>query len=410
MHHVVGHSKLRILVVDDNRSIHDDFHKILDFDDHSPTLSDAVESFLGEPSSPTTRITYDIDDAYQGQEALDLVVRSIEQGRRYDVAFVDMRMPPGWDGMETVEQLWMVDPSLQIVLCTAYSDHSWQKILARLGRNDRWLVLKKPFDTIEVEQMTAALSEKRRLTNEREQYTQHLEAHVRQQTSEIRIAHEETIQRLVSASMYRDKETGEHIVRVGLMSAVLARAAGWKAADVECIRMAAMMHDVGKIGTPDSILQKPSTLTADERKIIEMHTVIGARLLSRSHSPMLQMAHDIALYHHERWNGHGYPTGLSKNDIPEAARIVAVVDVFDALTHDRVYRPALTSHAAIEILQQESGKHFDPEVIALFMANLPEIDAVLRQYPDSLSSYDLPTGIEGGEECSELLIEHAVCS
>ena len=312
--------------------------------------------------------------------------------------------------METVEQLWMVDPSLQIVLCTAYSDHSWQKILARLGRNDRWLVLKKPFDTIEVEQMTAALSEKRRLTNEREQYTLHLEAHVRQQTSEIRIAHEETIQRLVSASMYRDKETGEHIVRVGLMSAVLARAAGWKAADVECIRMAAMMHDVGKIGTPDSILQKPSTLTADERKIIEMHTVIGARLLSRSHSPMLQMAHDIALYHHERWNGHGYPTGLSKNDIPEAARIVAVVDVFDALTHDRVYRSVLTSHAAIEILQQESGKHFDPEVIALFMANLPEIDAVLRQYPDSLSSYDLPTGIEGGEECSELLIEHAVCS
>ena len=182
-----------------------------------------------------------------------------------------------------------------VVICTAHSDYSWQEILHRLRRNDRWLVLKKPFEAIEAEQITAALTEKRRRLQQRERQTHCLEKRVSLQTSDIQRALEETVRRLVTASMFRNKKTGEHIRRVGLLSAVVANALGWNTNDVECIRLTAMKHDVGKIGVPDAILQKATPLTAAERKVIETHTVIGGDLLSNSDSPMLEMAHRIAL-------------------------------------------------------------------------------------------------------------------
>ncbi|MGE4003525.1 MAG: HD-GYP domain-containing protein, partial [Planctomycetaceae bacterium] len=280
-------------------------------------------------------------------------------------------------------RLWQVDRELLVVFCSAYSDYSAGEIFERLGRNDRLLILKKPFDSIEVEQLAAALSEKRQLLRERARYTRRLEDRVREQTAAIQLAHEETIHRLVAASMFRDKETGEHIRRVGLMSAILARAAGRTAAEVDRIRLAAPMHDVGKIGIPDVILQKPSCLTPEERQVMERHTVIGAHLLSGSHSPMLQMAREIALYHHEQWNGTGYPIGLAKRDIPFEARVVAVVDVFDALTHDRVYRPAFSIPVALNSLNDGSGHQFDPELVELFFENIGEISAVVREHRDA---------------------------
>ncbi|MBX3438801.1 MAG: HD domain-containing protein [Planctomycetaceae bacterium] len=394
----------RLLVIDDNREIHDDFRKIFIRAARPGALSEAKQAFFGEPADTFSGLHYEIDDAYQGQEGLDLVVHAIEQQRSYDMAFVDMRMPPGWNGLETVERLWRVDPALHVVICTAYSDHSWRDILARLGRNDRWLVLKKPFDTIEVEQLAAALTEKSRLLRERERYTHQLEEQVWKQTSDIRLAHEETIHRLVAASMYRDKETGEHIRRVGLLSAVLAEAAGWNKADVERIRLAAPMHDVGKIGIPDAILLKPSGLSAEERAVMETHTVIGERLLSGSTSPMLQMAREIALSHHERWDGDGYPMRLFQREIPESARIVAIVDVFDALTHDRVYRVAHTTRAATKSLRAGTGTHFDPDLMDVFLLTLPEIESVLRKHPDS-PAVTLPD-VAAGLEC---VAEQAVC-
>ena len=169
------------------------------------------------------------------------------------------------------------------------------------------LILKKPFDNVEVCQMAATLTKKMELIRERNHYTQILETQVREQTLTTRRAHEETIHRLVNASMYRDTETGAHITRVGKYSALLARLAGWAPSDVEQIRMAAPMHDVGKIGIRDDILLKPGRLTPEERQIMEQHTIIGHELLQGSESRMLQMAGEIALNHHENWNGSESP-------------------------------------------------------------------------------------------------------
>ena len=156
----------------------------------------------------------------------------------------------------------------------------------------------------------------------------------------IRIAHEETIHRLVTASLCRDEETGMHIKRTGLLSELLARAAGWSEADAEIIRLAAPMHDVGKIGIPDAILQKPGKLTPAEFETMKTHTLIGAGMLDGSQSAILAMAREIALCHHEHWDGTGYPRGLAGMAIPEPARILSIVDVYDAMTHSRVYRSA----------------------------------------------------------------------
>ena len=198
----------------------------------------------------------------------------------------------------------------------------------------------------------------------------------------IRQAHEETIHRLVAASSCRDVETNMHILRTGLLAEVLARAKQWSPAEAEKIRLAAPMHDVGKIGIPDAILRKPSKLTRDEFEIMKSHTTIGANMLEGSGVPMLQMARQIALSHHERWNGCGYPAGLAGPAIPEAARIMAIVDAYDSLTHDRVYRQAMSEEAALAIMRHGEGKDFEPALLALFLRNLPTVRIITAQYPD----------------------------
>lgn len=215
----------------------------------------------------------------------------------------------------------------------------------------------------------------------RREYTERLEERVREQTLVIRRAQEETIHRLISASLWRDEETGMHIRRTGLFSEVLAKAAGWSVAEADLIRTAAPMHDVGKIGIPDAVLRKPGKLTPEEFDIMRSHTVIG-KMLDGSEEPILRMAKEIALNHHERWNGKGYPNGLAGDAIPESARILAIADVYDALTHDRVYRPALSEDEVLSIMCQGSGTHFDPLLLALFMSHLEEIDLIAREYPD----------------------------
>jgi putative two-component system response regulator len=210
-----------------------------------------------------------------------------------------------------------------------------------------------------------------------------LEEQVLRQTEQIHRAHEETIHRLVGASMYRDEETGAHIVRVGLSSALMAEALGWSADEVDRIRLAAPMHDVGKIGIPDAILQKPGKLTAEEFEIMKTHTTIGARLLDHSESPMLHMARDIALSHHERWDGSGYPRGLAGEAISTAARIVAIVDVYDALSHDRVYRPAMREEQVLDIVKEGRGTHFQPDLVDLLLSLLPQMKSIAAQNPDA---------------------------
>ncbi|MCE5267586.1 MAG: CHASE domain-containing protein [Planctomycetaceae bacterium] len=217
---------------------------------------------------------------------------------------------------------------------------------------------------------------------EKHRYAGELEQKVRAQTGHIRRAQEEIIHRLLSASQWRDEETGSHVRRVGLWSELLAKAAGWSAAQCDCIRQAAPMHDVGKIGIPDAILRKPGKLMPDEFRVMKTHTSIGADMLGGSNVPLLQMAREIALNHHERWDGKGYPHGVAAQDVPESARIVAIVDVYDALTHDRVYRPAMSEEEALTILREGAGTQFDPLLLAHFFLHHSEIRRIAEQYPD----------------------------
>lgn len=224
----------------------------------------------------------------------------------------------------------------------------------------------------------------------------YLEKKVLEQTADVRQAQEEVICRLVSAAQWSDEETGMHIRRTGLLSEALARAAGWFGDDLEAIRQAAPMHDVGKIGIPDAILQKPDSLTPAEFEVMKTHTRIGADILSGSKVPMLQMARDIALDHHERWDGAGYPRGLAGKAIPEAARIVAIVDVYDALTHDRVYRPAMPEAEALAEMRRGAGTHFDPSLLSLFFLHLSELRNIMKRNPDDMLKQKTPIHNWGG--------------
>ena len=221
-----------------------------------------------------------------------------------------------------------------------------------------------------------------------------LEKEVRKQTLEIRAREEEIALRLVCAADSRDDgETGSHIRRLGLYSELIAKHLGWNEADAEEIRIAAPMHDIGKIGIPDHILKKPGKLTESEFEIMKLHPEIGARILSNSDSPLVQMARDICLGHHEKWDGNGYPYGLAGDKIPISARIVAIVDVFDALIHRRVYKDEIPTDKAILLMQEGRGSHFDPELLDLFF-NLKE------QMTEIAFDYSNPIGDDLNEAAS----------
>jgi CheY-like chemotaxis protein len=176
----------RILVIDDNRAIHDDFHKIFEPGLASAQpLSESGTALFGDETLSIARPVFQVDFAFQGSEGAALVERARSENQPYAMAFVDMRMPPGWDGIETTLRLWELDPRVQIVICTAHSDHSWEDILRRLGHSDRWLILKKPFDNIEVLQLASALTQKWRLADAAERRVQDLEALVELRTEAL---------------------------------------------------------------------------------------------------------------------------------------------------------------------------------------------------------------------------------
>lgn len=188
----------------------------------------------------------------------------------------------------------------------------------------------------------------------------------------------ELVRRLALAAEYRDDETGGHNQRIGDYAGIVAAQLGLEAKTCETLSYAALLHDLGKIGVPDELLHKPGPFTADERAAMERHTTLGAEILSGGYHPLMVMAHTVALTHHERWDGAGYPRGLQQKEIPIEGRIVAVCDVYDALTSKRPYKEAWTSQQAIAELLRQRGTHFDPAVVDAFLDCIPAIEAIRR--------------------------------
>tara|TARA_B100001059_G_scaffold78041_1_gene75831 strand:+ start:465 stop:1460 length:996 start_codon:yes stop_codon:yes gene_type:complete len=202
------------------------------------------------------------------------------------------------------------------------------------------------------------------------------------QAEQLKQAHVDLVHRLGRAAEYKDTDTGEHIARMSQYSKLLALEFGMGEQQAELLRQAAPMHDVGKIGIPDAILLKPGRLTPDEFDHMKQHATIGAQILANSSSPLLQLAHKLAIEHHEKWDGSGYPYGLKGEQISVEGRIVAIADVFDALTSKRPYKEAWGVEEALEHMQAQAGKHFDPHLINLFVNKLDAIIAIKNAYQE----------------------------
>ena len=200
------------------------------------------------------------------------------------------------------------------------------------------------------------------------------------QAEQLQLAHIDLIQRLGRAAEYKDTDTGEHIARMSRYSKVLALAYGMSEYEAEQLKQAAPMHDVGKIGIPDSVLLKPGRLNETEYEHMKQHALIGAKILENSTSPLLQLAHKLALEHHEKWDGTGYPYGLKGEEISIEGRIVTIADVFDALTSKRPYKKAWSVEEALDLLKDEAGKHFDPQLVDLFIGQIDSIIEIKNTY------------------------------
>jgi len=201
-------------------------------------------------------------------------------------------------------------------------------------------------------------------------------------TENLRRAHLDTLRRLGIAAEWRDRETANHIMRVSEYSALIARNLDWPREDIERLRHACAMHDVGKVGIPDAILHKPGKLDLEERRVVESHTIIGANILAHADNEVMRWGYAIALGHHEKWDGTGYPRRLRGEDIPILCRIAAVADVYDALANKRPYKPAFPPDKVQQILCEETGLAFDPRIMEIVLAHLPDFDDIRRRHED----------------------------
>ncbi|MBX6365791.1 MAG: response regulator [Gemmatimonadetes bacterium] len=285
---------------------------------------------------------------------------------RPDLLILDLHMP-GLDGFGVLERLRAEIPEdtfLPIIVLTADDEPATRRRALAAGAAD---FVVKPFEEIETLLRIRNLITTRSLHLQERLQTQELERRIQERTHELQEAQLEILERLALAAEYHDDATGEHTRRVADEAARLARELGRPEPEVELIRRAALLHDVGKIGIPEVIQSKQGPLTAEEFLVMKRHTLIGERILAGSQFPVLQMARDIAVAHHERWDGSGYPHGLRGEEIPLAARIVAVADVYDALTHERPYKAAWTPAAALEEIRRTAGQHFDPAIVEAFL-------------------------------------------
>ena len=325
-----------------------------------------------------------LDSTNDPREAASLYVHT-----RPDLVLLDLHMPH-MDGLEVMDRLNQIIEASYLPIVMLTGDLTPEARREALSRGAKDFV-NKPFNPDEVLLRIRTLLETRFLYLQIQSQNQMLEAKVRDRTRELEAAQIEIIERLAKAAEFRDDTTGQHTERVGEMAALLARELGLSDAQVSLIRRAAPLHDVGKIGIPDSILLKLGKLTAAEFELVKTHTSIGARILSGSRFALLRLAEEIAFSHHERWDGSGY-AGLAGNQIPLAGRIVAVADVFDALTQKRPYKPAWPVEEAIAEIERQRGLQFDPSIV----------DAFLRVVDSNSSPRDPPIGSADMQRATEL--------
>jgi putative two-component system response regulator len=328
--------------------------------DDAPESIDVLRGVLGSD--------YQLKAAINGPTALD-----VAESTRPDLILLDVMMP-GMDGYEVCRRLKSSASTAQIpvIFVTTLSDAPSEERGLSLGAVD---YVSKPY--------VASLVRSRVGTHVAlHRHQRSLETLVDERTAELMATRLEVIHRLGRAAEYRDNETGMHVLRMSHISRLVALAAGLSEAQAELLLQASPMHDVGKIGVPDSILLKPGKLDAAEWEIMKRHTVFGAEILGDHPSDLMVAAKQVALHHHERWDGGGYPGGLAGEAIPEIARIVAIADVFDALLSVRPYKQAWSIEDTTQKIASERGHHFDPRVVDALFRVLPECLAVRETYKD----------------------------
>ena len=353
--------------------------KLLIVDDEEPVRR-ALERILERRGYECTTAK----DAVTAREAL--------AGDSFALVLSDVNMP-GESGLQLIKTTVVDHPDTATVMCTGLDDADLARTAIEIGA---YGYIVKPFEPNEILIAVMNALRRRALEIENRHHREHLEDMVKARTSELwtaisdlertqkelRLSREETIERLSVAAEFKDMETATHIRRMSLYCALLAERMGFDAARCEQIRLASQMHDVGKIGIPDHILSKPGPLTAEEWKIMKQHSAIGHRILSNSGSDLLNLAAVIALTHHERMDGTGYPQGLVEDDLPVEGKIAAVADVFDALTTNRVYRKAFSLGEALEIMRQGKGDHFDPKILDCFFDAMDRVLGIKELHGD----------------------------
>ncbi len=317
--------------------------------------------------------------------------RSALRERNYAIALLDINLP-GESGLDLLAHVRSRHSGTGVVMVTGSDD---PELARRAIESGAYGYLIKPVRATELLINIANAFHRRELESQHRIAVERLQAVVEQRTEDlvtalanlrqagdlVQSSQEETVLRLARLVEVRDEATGHHIDRMSQISAVVGARLGLPPAACKLLQLASQLHDVGKIGVPDSILLKPGILTPDEYEIMKSHAAAGHRMLADSQSQLLRLAATVAWTHHERWDGSGYPRGLTGQSIPIEGRIAAVADVYDALTSRRVYRAAFASQTAVDMMEAERGRHFDPQVLDAFRRAAPEIDHLHLTYP-----------------------------
>lgn len=329
---------------------------------------------------------YEIYEALNGQEAIDSAIENLP-----DLILMDIMMPV-MDGFEATKILKRNEKTqiIPIIMITALTEPEYTAKALDMGADD---FVGKPIDVIELRARVRSLLKVKDYNTYMIVYQNRLEEEVEKRMMEIENIYKrikesslETIYLLSRAAEYKDQDTGIHIKRMSNYAALIARAVGLDKAMVERILYASSMHDVGKIGIPDKILMKATSLTPPEWNVMKMHTTIGYQILESGENELIKLGSEIALTHHEKWDGEGYPNGLKGEDIPLSGRICAVADVFDALTSKRPYKEAFSVDKSLGIIESERGKSFDPAIVDAFFQVLEEILDIKKRFRDKNDS------------------------